>query len=72
MLVLWKITDLNLGGRPGDSGILPRSDDPMHGFLNRTATVGAHQALAIGSERRVATLSDEAAKKGLESPVWDP
>jgi hypothetical protein len=61
VLVLWKITDLNLGALLGDSGILPRSDAPMHGFLNRTVTVGAHQALAIGSERSVATLSDEAA-----------
>ncbi|HIN86664.1 MAG TPA: hypothetical protein EYN06_09300 [Myxococcales bacterium] len=34
-LLTWKLTDINLGGRPGDSAMLPKAGDYMYGLFKR-------------------------------------
>lgn len=36
-LVVWKLTDINIGGAPGDSMMLPKAGDFMYGLFERQA-----------------------------------
>ena len=34
-LIVWKLTDINIGGAPGDSAMLPKAGDFMFGLFTR-------------------------------------
>jgi len=36
-LLVWKLTDINIGGAPGDSMMLPKAGDFMYGLFKRNA-----------------------------------
>ena len=36
-IIVWKLTDINIGGRPGDSAMLPKAGDFMFGIFDRVS-----------------------------------